>query len=691
MLESTLDFLTLVWGSRLGWVDIPSKINGNWIPWSASWPEDKPMIRRRIESCIEDEEEVYFSVCQFSQEGRRIQDTMSSQWLWADLDRIDPVDCQALDLTPTVCWESSPFRYQGLWKLDRRLKPQVLARVNRALSYALSADKGGWDLTQVLRPIGTFNFKYPNSPEVLLVYDDGPEYGAGELYKLVKPFVEPAVRQPVVSPQEWRVRGKVPARARRLLATPADQVVQGERSNRLWELNCLLVESGLHDEEIYDLVVETPWNKWGPGDRLRRDIAKARTHVDERPPAGVNGGTTKEKAAQTLVDEVVHAEVAEFDLDAPSGDALDERLTLPFQSYNDFMSQNLESPRWLVQDLWMAQSHGIIGGEAKSSKSLMAMAMGLSVASGKPFMGDGRFQVLSPGPVLMIQEENTPWDVQDKLRKLAYLYGLIGRGDIERERAAEGSVASQTIRLEFPSDCDLWLMNNQSFDLSQEEYREALEDTIRSMGPAMVIIDPLYLMLGDADTDRASDVRPFQKWLLSLRYRYGCAVVLVHHFGKPRMDKNGARVGHRLLGSGTWYNWVDSAMYCEPRAPGASVGEKPANRVVGIEREWRSHAPSSSLEVRMRMGKPGSLLLRVECTAPGPNRIPIKDVLNHVEVAVDAAGEAGILIRELGELLRVDHRLVRKAAIGSGKFDVVKKRWGRGYSYRLWTAGSGPQ
>jgi hypothetical protein len=334
-----LDFLALVWGRRIGWVDIPSKAAGHWIPFSASWPEDKALIARRVASCLEDDEDVYFSVAMFHREGRRLADTMSSEWLWADLDTVDPGDCAELGLAPTVAWESSPWRYQGLWKTDSRMRPELLARVNRALSYTLNADRGGWDLTQVLRPVGTKNFKYPGAPEVMLIYDDGPEYNTRELWASVR-NADPGERQlPARSDVSHGLVGgegsRVPARARALLATPAERIVVGERSNRLFELNCLLAEAGLAEDEIVALVADSAWNKWGTGRglaRLEKDVGRAVDHVLRKrskgasPPSGGNGHKPPKEAARTAVEKVVRADQAaelaaqaqDFDLTEPS-------------------------------------------------------------------------------------------------------------------------------------------------------------------------------------------------------------------------------------------------------------------------------------------------------------------------------------------------------------------------------------
>jgi hypothetical protein len=605
-----------------------------------------------------DEEDLYFSVAQFSEEGRNIDATMSSHWLWADLDRVGPDDCAVLGLTPTVCWESSPWRFQALWKLNAKLKPEPLARLNKALTYAIGADRGGWDLTQVLRPVGTHNWKHPGAPEVLLVYDDGPEYDWRELKDQLK-VTKPGSAQ---AQERFRIdkRDKIPARARALLNTPRDRVVDGERSNTLWRLNCSLAEAGFEEDQIFDLVESCAWNKWPRHPHLlKKDIARAVAKVlEDREKIASNGGKHKDEAATTILDErgVVKIE----DLEGIEEEE-EKELELPFTKYSRFMSQNLEAPRWLVDNLWMAHSHGIIGGEAKSSKSLIAMAMGLAVASGRPFMGLEEFQVNSPGPVLMIQEENSPWDVQDKLMKLATLSGLMKAGH-------------------FPHDFPLMLLNNYGFDLSDDEHRGAIEDRIRDEGAVLLILDPLYLMLGPTDANHAGNVVPFQKWLLQVRHTYNCAIMLVHHFGKPRMENQGVRAGHRLLGSGTWYNWVESALYCQAMAGKGWHDDvhhgRPVNRRIGIEREWRSAPPQDAIDLRMYMSKPGASRMIVEHDALNRNTTV-------QELAEIVSERPGILITDLARAMSSDVRTARKYVVGSGKFRLEELKRGRGISYKV--------
>src|SRR5271166_4096826 len=113
--------------------------------------------------------DVYFCPNLFSRPRRRKELVLPSCWLYADLDTVIPVRTAA-ELSPTVAWETSPGRYQAMWQLDGHLDPAQHEILNRKLTYALGADKGGWDLTQVLRVPGTINHKYAEKPEVKLLW-----------------------------------------------------------------------------------------------------------------------------------------------------------------------------------------------------------------------------------------------------------------------------------------------------------------------------------------------------------------------------------------------------------------------------------------------------------------------------------------------------------------------------------------
>jgi P4 family phage/plasmid primase-like protien len=63
--------------------------------------------------------------------------------------------------------------------------PEIGEDLNRRLAHALGADKSGWDLTQLLRPPGTKNRKYPDTPAVEVEELEENAHDAGDLDRLL--------------------------------------------------------------------------------------------------------------------------------------------------------------------------------------------------------------------------------------------------------------------------------------------------------------------------------------------------------------------------------------------------------------------------------------------------------------------------------------------------------------------------
>lgn len=120
-------------------------------------------------------DDIYACAHGFSHDERQKCYAVMSRLLWADLDNVSPED---LDLEPTIAIRSSPGRYVGLWLTDE----PVTEAMNKRLTYAVGADKSGWNLGKVLRLVpGTRNYKYEAQPKVKLLWDDGPEYRVHDL------------------------------------------------------------------------------------------------------------------------------------------------------------------------------------------------------------------------------------------------------------------------------------------------------------------------------------------------------------------------------------------------------------------------------------------------------------------------------------------------------------------------------
>jgi len=563
---SNPSILNRVWGKQKGVVFISTKDRrrNSWRDHSFHWPEDKDKIADFVDK-VGDDRDVYWAPAVFKGKikkdgypSRSKKDVKNLRYLYADLDTVHPSKCF---IKPSIAWESSPGRYQAVWLLTRPVRPKDHETLNQRMTYAIGADKSGWDLTQVLRVPGTLNHKYVERPMVRVMWsrkiyydpqelaDSLPEIRSSEGIDMDEVDIELEDLRELV----WVYKGIIGDKMMRMLFTPDSAIQEGERSDRLWELECRLLEAGVPVADVIRIIKVCPWNKFkGRRDEDKRiliEVLKAERSV-KKVPLMITGGK-----------------------DAG------------WETYAHFMGRHLSNPGWLIEGMWANASHGMIAGEAKTFKSTISREMAVSVASGLP-MWD-KFKVRNPGPVLIVQEENPPWVEQDRLIKIA-----------QAKKLLEGRVHKVDDRLyvEFPEPLPIRILNNWGFDLTLEEHRNMLTEAIKEVKPVLLILDPLYLMLGDTDENSAQELRNVLQWLLHLKINHNLSVMVLHHWNKGGTGKS-ERGGQRMLGSATLHAWVDSAVYTSIR----NVEEND----VQIEREFRGFPKPENLVIRFSMSEPG--------------------------------------------------------------------------------------
>lgn len=558
-----------IWGHREGWVFLPTKQGKKWTERSFAWPDEKAIIMKWIEQAEKDKASIYWCPTVFK-ERKRVKENVEPKInvLWADLDEVHPSE---FELTPTIAWESSPGRYQCLWLLDKSIKSDKAEKINRKLTYAIGADKGGWDLTQVLRIPGLRNWKYKKGPKGRLLWNDEGAYEPKEVSRFLKALNnqldnhvadEEGGHTTSVDEDVSRILKRysrtLPSKVYELFFTPDDDVSVGERSDRLWELECLLAEAGVKTKDIISLVKMSPWNKF-----------EGRRNEDEQIEAEVYKAKDKVKSlgAEKAIDLGIEGE------------------SVTWQSYEGILAQRIKKPEWLIEGIWQDKSHGIVAGEPKTYKSVLTTDIAVAVASGAPVLG--KFPVVNPGPVLIVQEENHPYLVQDRLRKMANSAGLLD-GKVKR--------TNKGIKVTFPPALPIRFLNQYGFNLTDESHRKVIEREIKNFNPVLVIFDPMYLMLGGVDENSAKDLRPILNWLIKIRYKYNTGVMMVHHWNKGGTSSRG---GQRMLGSATLHAWVESALYCSVR--------NEVEHEIAVEREFRSFPKPFNIHVKFDMGEPGQL------------------------------------------------------------------------------------
>ena len=577
-----ISFLEVVWGHTCvegDYIFLSTKSkHGNWSDYSFVYNDDlKDKLEDWFDSHPPSKYDLYFCPLPYREKKRNINKVKPLNILWSDIDDGDPSRIE-----PTLLWESSPDRYQGLWFLDKRRDVKDIEQLNKDLAYYIGADKGGWDLTQVLRIPGTRNHKYDDIPRVSTPTDIGDRF----LYKSLRKNIPSSDSSPTKDNGDTREKLKSvldkfksipPDLKRKLLA----KKVMGDRSKVIWSMENKLFECGISKKTILLLIKNSVWNKF-----------KGRPEEDEILNAEVDKVERAHKKKEALVD------------DEPDEEYKGHTGFL-VESYDGLLSSLDTYPGWLVEGFWLNNSHGIIAGEPKTFKSTLSLDFAVSVASGRNFLN--KYEVHSQGPVIYIQNENAKWIMKDRIEKIAYSKGLGGRARIKKGK----------LILRSPEIIPLHFINTQSYLLNNEEHRATTEEVIRQYQPKLIVFDPLYLMY-DGDLNAAKELNPILGWLLGLKSRFNCAVMLIHHYNKGNASNGGSRGGQRMLGSTTLHGWIESAWYVKTEneddkdTEGDEVNKAETQSDIIIEREFRGAGVHPRVDLRLSMGSLESNHYKVE-------------------------------------------------------------------------------
>jgi hypothetical protein len=586
---------------------------------------------------IKDERDLYFCTTTLSKPQRKKQNVQASRYLWQDLDAVDPRDIKP---RPTIAWESSPDRYQALWKLNKAYDPEDVEFINQALARKVKADHGSWILTKVLRIPGTHNYKYIEKPLGKLLWDDGKAYTYEQIEKVTEP--KTVSSETILG----KYNNKIPEKVRNLLT--AKEVSVGSRSDTLWYIEHELAKAGIPLEEIYVLIKNSQWNKF-----------KGRSDEETRLTSEIS---------RAFEDEII------IDKDGEVG-GFNE---LSLEPDTHLMSDMGLYPGWLIKDFWTRKSHGIVAGEPKSFKSTLVMDMMVSVASGRPFLG--KFEVIDKGPVIMIQNENAAWIMKDRLSKIRSSKGLVGNLK---------SKGNGRFDIEFPPELPIYYVNQQGFSLSNPRHQELLLELLEKIHPRLLILDPLYLMF-NGDINSAKELNPALSWLLYIKEKYELSLVLVHHWNKSGSSSRG---GQRMLGSTTLHGWIESAWYLSVVDPSKDSQEesdtdqvdKPsASSSLVMEREFRGAGKYPLTAIKVSMGEFGSddytvdvgVYNKPEPTKKGKDKKPSdEDVREEIKILFETRtqmdieeveeliGATGWVVQDCCNFLVAEHYLSKRKGV----------------------------
>jgi len=222
--------------------------------------------------------DVYFTPNLFIDDTRSNVSCETPSALFADLDRVSPLDCP---LKPSIAWETSPGSYQAVWLVDKPWRSFMeWSHYNKEWTRLTGADKGGWFGSKLLRVPGTFNhkdkFKDSGYPKGRLLWTSDHRFFRATFQKMLPKFFAtpegtnssypstPAVIDPY----------QLSPRTLHLLRKPHIN----DRSKHIWTTVGAIRDDGFTEHEAFSLILPKTWNKYvGRNDALRATISKVYT------------------------------------------------------------------------------------------------------------------------------------------------------------------------------------------------------------------------------------------------------------------------------------------------------------------------------------------------------------------------------------------------------------------------------
>lgn len=260
-LPTALAFLTQVWGVHPGgFVFLAARtLSGRWIEKGFHVAFGQRAIERFIRDHDPNTHDLFFCPNAFSQRKRLAEFALPTRLAWCDIDGADP---HIFRPQPTILTETSPRRYQGLWKFSTAVEPACAEAVSRHLTNTYHGDRGGWSSTKMLRLPGTFNHKRAyNKPLVSIVRDSGhsipnwPRVAIPRRREVLTDQIDPTKFDPDAVIKKYS-KALAPNRRRLMEDT---SVKSRDRSRIIFMIVAALHDAGTTPDEIAAVVWRSPY------------------------------------------------------------------------------------------------------------------------------------------------------------------------------------------------------------------------------------------------------------------------------------------------------------------------------------------------------------------------------------------------------------------------------------------------
>ena len=319
---------------------------------------------------------------------------------------------------------------------------------------------------------------------------------------------------------EWVRRGPMGAFPRELLdmqSRPKAQegdgwirealrgVAEGGRNDTCAKLAGYFFKKGMAEDIVEELLLD--WNERNdppmPAREVRTTVASiGRSHAMQEPQFTSVQYEDDRGALQGAVDD-------------PTGGPRSFDVVRMADYVKGYGGQGVS---WAVADWLPDASITFLVSPPESYKTWLLLDLAVSLSAGVPFLGS--YEVLKPGPTMIIQQEDSHAGLTDRLALI-----------VEQKLGMDAMIDGDEWQVPSMPDLPIFVHPSRMLRFDDRRVLEEMEKQIEEIRPRAVLIDPLYSTTAQVDNymaDLANQMMVLKTW----RDRYGCSFVLAHHSKK---------------------------------------------------------------------------------------------------------------------------------------------------------------
>ncbi len=202
----------------------------------------------------------------------------------------------------------------------------------------------------------------------------------------------------------------------------------------------------------------------------------------------------------------------------------------------DFLEEQEDDPPAVIEGMLARGSVCLLQGASKTNKSWTAKEIGIRVSQGQVWLG----KKCNANRVLYVNAEIRSRVLRKRLKLLMdrKVLGAIPLGQLD-------------------------LLNLRGCDATIDSLTQDICDDIHPGHYGLIIIDPIYTLLGDREENANEDIAQVIKLLHKITEHTGAAVMFVHHHSKGQ--QGGKRSLERSSGAGAFGRGPDLIIDIEPK------------------------------------------------------------------------------------------------------------------------------